>query len=301
MKDSPPTTVEPNAGARAWLAFASCSAIWGSTFLVIRFSNDALAPMWASAIRLVLAAVLLALWCVIARIAWPRGAALRTSIVYGALTFGINMPLLYWAEQTVPSGLSAVMYATTPLSTALMARALGTERLSLAKIAGAVIALGGVALLFSGGLRGHIPPVGLAAVFVAATSSALAATLFRRGPRQNVIAANAVACAVGAAFSLAGSFALRESHVTPLTPAVLLPLIYLTIAGSLGAFVLYSWLVSRWPVTRSSFVSVVVPIIALSLGALVRHEHLTAAMFAGSALVLIGLLLGMRGAGKRAH
>ena len=55
-----------------------------------------------------------------------------------------------------------------------------------------------------------------------------------------------------------------------------------------------SWLVHRWTVTRTAYVTVIVPIVALALGALVRHERLTASSFAGAALVLGGLLLGMR-------
>ena len=72
------------------------------------------------------------------------------------------------------------------------------------------------------------------------------------------------------------------------------PLLYLTVAGSLGAYVLMSWLVNHWPVTRTAYVTVIVPVIALALGGVARHERLTAASFEGTALVLAGLLVGMR-------
>jgi drug/metabolite transporter (DMT)-like permease len=94
---------------------------------------------------------------------------------------------------------------------------------------------------------------------------------------------------------------MRESHAVPLTLRVLGPLLYLTVAGSMGAFVLFSWLVQRWPVSRSAYVSVVIPIIAMSLGALVRHERLTLAMLGGSALVITGLLIGMRSTAAAKH
>jgi len=55
-----------------------------------------------------------------------------------------------------------------------------------------------------------------------------------------------------------------------------------------------SWLVNHWPVTRTAYVTVIVPVIALALGALVRHERLTPVSVAGAALVLAGLLVGMR-------
>src|SRR6185369_9023703 len=90
----------------AWLAFAGCSAIWGSTFLVISIGNDALAPIWAATLRLVLAAALLFGWMLVRRQAIPSGAALRAAIAYGVCQFGINFPLLYWGEQRMPSGLA---------------------------------------------------------------------------------------------------------------------------------------------------------------------------------------------------
>ncbi len=291
----------PRSDLRPWLAFAGASAIWGTTFLAISLGNNSLAPVWASALRLALAAVLLTAWCRLARISMPRGAALRASLQYGVISFGLNMPLLYWGEKSVPSGLTAVMYATSPLTAALLARALGMERLTRAKIVGAAVALGGVAVLFSGSLNGQISPAGLIAVFLAAISGATGATLLKRGGRQSPIGANAVACAVGAPIAFALSFMLRETHALPMTFAALFPLLYLTVAGSMGAFVIFSWLVQHWPVSRSAYVGVIVPMLALALGSLVHHERLTAANLAGSALIIVGVVFGMRGAAKAAH
>jgi drug/metabolite transporter (DMT)-like permease len=277
-----------------WLAFAGAASIWGSTFLVISLGNNALPPVWAATVRLVLASIALSVWALIARHPFPRGPALRAALLYGLLAFGINFPLLYWGEKSVPSGLAAVMYATTPLSSALLARALGMERLTRAKLAGAVMALAGVATLFSGSFAGAVSPLGMVSVFVAACCGASGATLLKRGGRQSAIVANAIACALGAPIALAVSFALHESHAVPMTFAALGPLLYLTVAGSMGAFVMFSWLVQRWPVSRSAYVSVVIPLIALSLGSLLHHERLTLAMLAGSALVIAGLVVGMR-------
>ncbi len=282
--------------ARPSMAFAACSTIWGSTFLVISIGNDALAPAWAATLRLVLAAVLLAAWTLGRGQPLPRGPALRAALGYGATQFGINLPLLYWGEKVVPSGLSAVIYATIPLTSALMARAAGLERLTPAKLLGAVVAFGGVAVLFSSGVRAisSSAPRGLLAIFVGATASAWGTVLLKRGPRQDPFGANAVGCAIGAVLAAAISVALGEPHALPSTGAAVWPLVYLTVAGSLGAYVIMSWLISHWSVTRTAYITVIVPVIALALGAVVRHERLAPASFAGTALVLGGLLLGMR-------
>jgi drug/metabolite transporter (DMT)-like permease len=299
MSSAPPPTSSPVAfDARTtvwpWVAFAACGAIWGSTFLVISIGNDALAPVWAATLRLAAASVLLAAWTLLRGQPLPRGAALRAALGYGVAQFGVNLPLLYWGERVVPSGLAAVVYATLPLSSALIARAFRMERLTLPKMAGAVVAFAGVAVLFSSTLHARIPPAGLVAILVGATAASLGTVLLKRGPRQDPFGANAVGCAIGAAISGVISLALGEAHALPTTLAAAWPLIYLTVAGSLGAYVIMSWLVSHWSVTRTSYVTVIVPVIALALGALVRHERLGPSTAAGTALVLAGLLIGMR-------
>ena len=281
---------------KAWLAFAGCGAIWGSTFLVISIGNDALAPVWAATLRLALAALLLAAVTVARGQPLPRGPALRAAVGYGIAQFGINLPLLYWGEKVVPSGVSAVIYATIPFSSALVARAFGLERLTPAKVLGALLSFAGVAVLFSSALQRSIPIAGFAAIFVGATAASIGTTLLKRGPRQDPFGANAAGSAVGAVIAGAASFVLGEAHALPATLGAAWPLIYLTIGGSVGAYVLMSWLLGHWSVTRISYVTVIVPIIALMLGAAVRHEPLGGRSLLGSALVLGGLLLGMRSA-----
>ena len=278
-----------------WLAFAACGIIWGSTFLAISFGNDTLAPVWAASLRLLLATVLLTGWTWARGERLPRGAALRSALVYGTCQFGINFPLLYWAERLVPSGLSSVFYGTIPLSTALVTHALGMEALTATKLAGAIGAFAGVAVLFSTSLRGDVPLLGLLAIFAGATASGYGSVVLKRGPRQSPIGANAAGSAIGLVLTLTVSLAIGEAHALPRSRAALFPLLYLTLAGSLGAFVIMSWLVNQWPVTRTSYISVIVPVLALGLGTIVRHEHLTGLALAGSLIVLLGLLIGMRG------
>lgn len=294
----PPPSVPPNESpAKAWLAFAACGVIWGSTFLAISVGNDALAPIWAATLRLLLATLLLSGWTIVRGDSFPRGAALNASLAYGVCQFGINFPLLYWGEKVVPSGVAAVFYATIPLSSALFARAFQMERLTFPKVAGAVVAFAGVAVLFSSSVAasgGAVAPRGMAAIFVGATAASLGSVFLKRGPRQSAVGANAVGCAIGALMCGVLSVGLGESHALPTTLRALFPLLYLTIAGSLGAFVIMSWLVHRWVVSRTSYVTVIVPVVALALGNLFRRERLTVFNLVGSVLVLTGLVIGMR-------
>ncbi|MBI5710827.1 MAG: EamA family transporter [Candidatus Eisenbacteria bacterium] len=290
-----PRAAPPAPGAGPWTAFGTCCLIWGSTFLFISIGNDAVPPVWAAALRLALAALLLSGIALAMRHPFPRGAALRAAAWYGFWQFGVSFPLLYWGEQRVASGLTAVLYATIPLTTALLARAFRLERLRVATLAGAAAALAGVALIFSGQLGADVPAASLFALVLAATTASLSGVLLKRGPRQSPLWANAAGAWAGLPLCLGASLALGEPHRLPATLAGWGPILYLTLAGSIGAFVLFAWLVGHWPVTRVSFIGVVTPVVALALGALVRHERLAAASLAGSALVLAGVVLGLRG------
>ncbi|MEK7864007.1 MAG: EamA family transporter, partial [Chloroflexota bacterium] len=121
-----------------YAAFIACCLIWGSTFLAIRVGNETVAPEWAATLRLLLAAPLLALVVVIRKDAWPRGKALEAAILFGVFNFGLNLALLYWGERVVPSGIAAVLYATFPLSTALIAAGMRVERLRPRKLVAAL-------------------------------------------------------------------------------------------------------------------------------------------------------------------
>ncbi len=291
----------PPAGGRGpWLAFAGCGAIWGSTFLFIAIGNDSLPPLWAAGMRLGLAGAILALLTRLVGHPFPRGAALRAAALYGAFQFGINFPLLYWGEQYISSGLTAVLFATIPLSTALITRAFGMERLNALKITGALVALAGVALIGGGSAGDLSHRAGAIAVIVAATFGGLGTTFLKRGPRQSPFAANAVGCAVGLPICLAASALAGERWAPPATAEGWTSLLYLVLLGSVGAFALLAWLLQHWPVTRVAFISVVTPVIALVLGAVFRDEAVTGRSLAGTGLVLAGLVLGMTADRRRA-
>jgi len=279
---------------RIAVTFIACSAIWGSTFLAIRLGNEATPPVWAATIRLTLASVLLFGIAAAFRIPLPRGKALRGAALWGFFNLGVNLTLLYVGEQTVPSGISAVLFATVPLSTALLAALFGVERLVTRKLIAAVVAIAGVAVIFAGELGVAVPFAGLFTIFGAASASALAAVLLKRAPKQQVIPLNAIGTAVGAVVCLVTSIVLGESHALPGTVAAWLPIIYLTFAGSLGAFVLFTWLVTHWSVSNASLVGVTVPIIAVILGGLIKGEQPAPLTYVGAVIVISAVLIALR-------
>jgi drug/metabolite transporter (DMT)-like permease len=283
-----------------YAAFVACCLIWGSTFLAIRVGNESVPPEWAATLRLSLAAPLLALIVVVRKDRWPRGAALQGTLLFGIFNFGVNLGLLYWGERVVPSGIAAVLYATVPLSTSLIAAAIGVEKLVTRKVIASVVAIAGVGTIFAGEMRLDVPFEGLIAVFLAATAASLSSVLLKRAPQPSVFATNAVGAAAGAVICLAASFVLGEDHALPSTVAGWWPVIYLTLAGSLGAYVIWTWLVGHWSVTSASYVGVVVPVIAVFLGALLLRETRSPETYLGAAIVLVAVVTALR-AGGSAH
>ena len=225
---------------------------------------------------------------------FPRGEALRAALLFGLFNFGVNFSLLYWGELRVPSGVAAIFYSSFPLTTALLAAAFGLERPDGRRTAVAVVAMIGVATIFGGELTLDVPALPLVAVLVAATSSALANVLLKRAPAQPAIPVNAVGAGVGAAVCLLVSLAVGEDHALPSSPPGWIPIAYLTVAGSLGAYVIYTWLVAHWPASRASLVGVTAPVIAVIVGAVVKEERPSVLTLVGAAIVLGSVVVGLR-------
>jgi drug/metabolite transporter (DMT)-like permease len=274
--------------------------IWGTTFLAIRIGSEAIPPLWGATIRLVLAAFLNAIVALLTRAAWPRGVALRGIAVFGFLNLGVNFALLYWGEQTVPSGVAAVLYATIPLTTGVFAWMLGVHALERTKMVAAAVGLLGVAVIFSGELRLGAPAPALLAVFTGATLASLAGVILKKVPPHSSFVVNSIGAAVGACVCLAGSLILGESHQLPHGVAAWGPILYLTIAGNLGAYVLYAWLLNQWEVGSVSLAALIIPVIAVIVGALARGESPAPGTYLGAALVLFGVSVSLFG-GRRAR
>ena len=282
---APPETRKPT----HYAAFAGMSLIWGTTFLVIRIGNESVPPLWGATLRLILATALNALVAFLTRARWPRGAALRGVALFGFLNMGVNFVLLYWGEQAVPSGIAATLYATTPLTTGIFSSMLGLHALDRGRMLAALTGLAGVALIFSGELTQGAPAPALLGVFSAATCAALAGVILKKVPSHSAFAVNAVGASIGAVVCFLGSLVLREPHALPRTMAGFGPIIYLAIAGNLGAYVLYAWLITQWKVTRVHVAALIIPVIAVIVGAIVRGEAPAPITYLGGALVLSGV------------
>src|SRR5213593_3886631 len=141
-----------------FLAFSCIYLIWGSTYLAIRYAVETIPPLFVAGLRHLIAGGLLFGWC------WWRGfrptrQQWRASIVLAVLFFLIGHGTLHWAQQTLPSGLAALLIATEPIFVAIILTATRRARFTGSLLIGLLLGLFGVALIIGADVRGGRPEI----------------------------------------------------------------------------------------------------------------------------------------------
>jgi drug/metabolite transporter (DMT)-like permease len=283
--------------AKVIAAFLAIYVVWGSTYLGIKVVVETIPPLTAAGTRFLLAGTIVYGWARLRGAPTPSSRQRLNLGLLGLLMFVPGYAALFWAERTVPSGLAAVLIATLPLWTILVEAGVFKRRRVTPILA---IALGtgftGVALLATGrtsGVAGAIPLLPCAAVILGEMSWAVGSVITSQLdlPSSSVLTAGAEMLCGGAVLLLLGAV-FGEWHAIPRpTPAAIVAMAYLIIAGSIVAFNAYIWLLGRTSATRLSSFSYVNPVVALALGYEFAGEHLTPHALAASLLVLVSIVL----------
>src|SRR5690606_9934966 len=250
-------------------------------------------------LRFALAAVVFIFIARLSRIPRPRGVELRRTLVFGIFNFALFYALMYWALVRVTAGTGTIVIASVPVITLLLASAQRLEPLTPRALAGALLALGGIAYVTFTSSQLTITPLALAALLLAAASLSQSIILGKRISHLHPAAINAVAMSLGAALLLALSLALGERWSWPREPGALWALIYLATVGSVGLFGLTLLLIRRWAPSATAYVLVVVPMVTLLLEAAIANVPLALAAVIGAVLVMVGVWLGALSGGRR--
>jgi drug/metabolite transporter (DMT)-like permease len=285
----------PKAGWGVPLAWLTLCIVWSSTWLAIKIGLRDLPPISFVAIRFLIAiGVLLALSIGRARLL-PRRPGDYTVLAFtGILMFAVNYTLLFWAELHVSSGLAAVLQATIPIFGMIFAHwMLPDEPLRLQKLAGAMVALGGVAVI-CGRLLGFNGPLafwGGVGVVVGAGSAAYANVLVKARSMQLAPAMLAAWQMIfGIAPLLVLGFVVDGNPIRfHWTATALFCLLYLAVIGSALTFLLLYWLLPRLTVAQLQSISLITPPGAVMLGWLLGGETFPISSLLGAALVLVGV------------
>lgn len=276
-------------------AYAACALLWGTTWYAIRVCIAAYPTAAAVALRFAIAAAVLL--PIAARVRpWPRGRTWGWLVLAGVLDASAYL-LVYLGEERIAGGLAAVLYGTQPLILALLLTVARIERITRRHLAGAVLSLAGVGVLFFDRLDVSARQ---AAGVVMVIGSVVAATTYsmimkRHAQRVHGIAATSVFLAVTAL--VLGSVALIVGEPIPWPPpaAPTLALGYLAVVGTVVAFLVYFWLLGRTGLLVTSTLVFVFPLVALLTDALFERElSLTARSYLGVAITLAGLAVSLR-------
>jgi drug/metabolite transporter (DMT)-like permease len=275
--------------------YALLCVIWGSTWLVIKIGYGGLGPFNVAAVRFFVAGAILAALVPAFRARWPSGRVEWALVAWiGLVLFAADYGLIYWAEQYIESGLTAILFAILPLITIVCAHVyVPGDRITPRKLAGTLLAFVGVAALFSDHVRldmSRIAP--MAAVVASAVCAAMAAVASKRhGTDLHPAALNAPAMGIGAVALLGASLLAGDGFSLPADTATWGAVSYLAVAVSVVTFLIYFWLLKSWSVTSLSFISVFTPAVALLLGFVFLDERPTTWTLVGSAAILGGVVL----------
>ena len=294
-------TAPPDRG-RLWLGMLVLYVVWGSTYLGIAIAVDTIPPFLMAAIRFSIAGSVLMGW------SWARGVRAfvppssrewRDSIIVGALLLGGGMGLVAWGEQTIPSGIAALLIAMMPVWVAILGRLFLGERLPRLAVVGIVVGFVGVAILVGPtafGQAGALDGAGLLALILsplAWSTGSLFASHRAVLPRAPLVATGAQMLAGGAVLTLmalvTGEFG--RFSVAAIAPASLAALVYLTVIGSLLAFTVYGWLLRVAPLPLIATYAYVNPVVAVVLGAVVLSEPVEPRTVVAGAVIVAAVAL----------
>ena len=276
------------------MAFIAIYFLWGATYLAIRVAVLEIPPFFTAGVRFLTAGGLLYAFMRLGGQPPPSAAQWRSIAVIALCMFVATYGAVFWAEQYVPSGVTAVIEATLPVTTiALEVFIFRQQPFSWRMLGAVVLGFSGVAWLLLKSGQQSFAALPCVVILAGGMAWSLGAVLTRSMPLPRSLTLGAGAqMMLGGAVLLALSWGTGELHPFPrIQMRAALALLYLIVAGSLLGFTAYVWLLARMPATRVASHAYVNPLVAVALGYFLAGEVLTVRMILASALVVAGVFL----------
>ena len=275
--------------------------IWGTTWIALKWQLGAVPIALSIAYRFGLAALVLFAWLIWRRqLAVPRGKALVWVLAQGVCLFCLNFVCFLNASRSIASGLVAVVFSSSALWNALLARVVHGRAVAPQVLAGGALGLTGLLLLFWPEITAHragtATLTGLAwalgGTLCFSTGNLLSAALQAQGLKP--VQTNAWGMAVGTSLLLAYAVAAGVPWVFDASPRYVGALLYLAVPGSVIGFTAYLTLVGRLGPERAAYSTVLFPVVALNVSAWAEGYRWTAPALLGLLLVMAGNVLVFR-------
>ena len=313
MKTPPPTTLNPEppipnpAAAKAYAAWAFVCVIWGTTYLAIRVCLETIPPLLMGGIRFIIAGGAMIAWLALRGEALPSPRAWPSLALLGVLMLACGNGGVVWAEQTVPSGLTAVLVATSPFwMVGIDAIVPPRTPLTSRRLLGLAVGFCGIVMLVWpevswGSGRGFL--VGVAAAQFSCVGWALGSAYSRRRGRgrardESVLAISALQMLFGGLCLTAIGLLDHEAPRLSFNLRTTLALGHLIVFGAIGGFTAFAYALKHLPIATVSLYAYINPVIAVVLGTLILKEPFSARMMLAAGIVFFGVVL-VRGNGRR--
>ena len=285
---------------RIWSAMIAIYLAWGSTYLAIHYAVQSIPPFFMTGTRFLVAGLILYAWRRLAGDPAPTVAQWRSGLTMGSLLLVGGIGGVSWAEQFLPSGISALVVAASPLWVVLVdALRPGGKRPGLITVMGVLVGLAGIFILINpgktaDGAHGY-NVLGLAVLILAALSWALGSLYSHTADQpKSALLGTGIQLLAGSAGSFLVGLASGESrqlNIRAVSLSSLAGLAYLIVVGSLIGFVCFTWLLRVAPTTLVVTHAYVNPVVAVMLGSLLAQEALTAKILAAAPLILSAVVL----------
>ena len=273
-------------------AFISVILIWSTTPLAIKWSALGIGPSFAVFSRMVIGALLCLALLALLRVRFPLHRKAWLSYTASGLSMFGAMALSYWSAQYVSSGMISVLFGLSPLITSLGAALwLKEEAITPNKLAGMLLGVLGLALVFRGGLGlGDGAILGLAALFVAVVVQSLGLVWIKRIGDDSPPLATTLGSLIVALPLFFAAWWLADGSLPAVWPErALAATVYLGIFGSVLGFALYYYMIKHMEAGRIALITLVTPVLALLLGHGLNNEAVLPQVWLGTASIMLGL------------
>ena len=281
------------------LSFALVYFFWGSTYLAIAISVEHIGAPLMGGLRFTTAGVLLLLWCALTgrRISISVPEAVRLAVI-GILLLSIANVVLAWAEETVPTGLAALIVSITPLWFLVIETWIFRgDHLSRRGIVGLVLGIGGIVVLLWPKLHsttalGHKELWASVALLGGSLSWAFGSVLSKRWSNSaDAFVSSGWQMTFAGLVNFGVAAVFRDYSRAQYTARGLGAIAYLIVFGSWVGYSAYIWLLRNVPMPKVATYAYVNPVVAVFLGWLVLHEKVDSYILAGSAIIIAGVAL----------
>jgi drug/metabolite transporter (DMT)-like permease len=268
--------------------------LWATGFIGAGLSMPYAEPFTFMAVRFSIAAVIMTLWALASRAAWPKGATLVHAAIAGCLIHGAYLSALFWAvHHGLPAGMSGLVAGLQPMLTTLIAAMLLGERASGRQWAGLLIGFLGVAMVvwpkFSAG--SGVDPKSLAAAFFAVLAISTGTVWQKRfGTTGDLKTGTAVQYIAAATLTAICAFAF-ETRVMIWSPQLIFALVWLTLAISIGAILALLVMIREGAMSKVASLFYLVPGTAAIMAYLIFGETLGPIQIAGMVVTSLGVAL----------